>query len=443
LIVLGGGSGGLAAAQRAAEYGARVALFEPGPLGGTCVNVGCVPKKVMWYAAEVGDSIEQAPHYGFRVRGEGHDWGGLKRGRDAYVHRLNEIYKRNLDRKGITFVAERAQFIGPKELRSDGGGMYGAEHVIIATGGRPSIPQVPQAELGLTSDGFFELDALPRRVAIVGSGYIAVELAGVLRALGSQVSMFMRFDRPLRDFDRMISEQVMRGMAGAGIELVRDAVPRAATGPAPIGIEFEDGRHARGFDTLIWAVGRTPNTADLGLPEAGVEVSAQGHVVVDGYQNTSAAGVYAIGDVTGQAELTPVAIAAGRRLADRVFDAQTERKLAYDLIPTVIFSHPPAGSVGLTEEQATERYGEEQICVYTTEFVPMFNALTEDKPRTAMKLIAAGAEERIVGCHIVGRGADEMLQGFAVALRMGARKRDLDDTVAIHPTSAEELVTMR
>ncbi len=443
LIVLGGGSGGLAVAQRAAEYGARVAVFEHGRLGGTCVNVGCVPKKVMWNAAEIAHLMRQASHYGFDLSVGRHDWGVLKRGRDAYVERLNGIYRRNLDNKDIVTVLSRGRFTGPREIVDEAGEGYCAEHVVIATGGYPRVPELPGAEQGITSDGFFELEAQPERVAVVGSGYIAVELAGVFRALGSEVSVFVRFDRLLRSFDSMLSEHLMSNMRAAGIEIVCDAVPRAVGGANSFALETEDGRTFEGFDALLWAIGRQPNTAGLGLEHAGVETTPRGNVVVDAWQNTSAEGVYAIGDVTGRAELTPVAIAAGRRLGDRIFGGQSERRLSYELIPTVIFSHPPIGTIGLTEDEARERHGADALRIYRSEFVPMFNALTEAKPKTAMKLVTVGEEERVVGCHVIGIGADEMVQGFAVAMSMGARKSDLDDTIAIHPTSAEELVTMR
>jgi glutathione reductase (NADPH) len=444
LIVLGGGSGGLAAAQRAAEYGARVALFEPGRLGGTCVNVGCVPKKVMWNAAELAGALERATDYGFDVRSEGHDWSKLKRGRDAYVARLNEIYQRNLDRKSIATIRSAGRFTGRREIEDATGATYRAEHVLIATGGRPNVPRIEGAQLGITSDGFFELQSLPRRVAIVGSGYVAVELGGVLHALGSETAIFMRFDRLLRSFDSMLSAELGEQMRARGIELVSGAAARAVTGVAREStLHTADGRSFGPYDSVIWAIGRTPQTRDLGLLKAGVELDAVGAVLVDAFQNTSAERVYAIGDVTGRAELTPVAIAAGRRLADRVFGGRADRRLSYDLLPTVVFSHPPIGTVGVSEEVARERYPHEPIKVYKTEFVPMFYALSDVKPRTAMKLVTVGADERIVGCHVIGLGADEMIQGFAVAITMGARKTDFDDTLAIHPTSAEELVTMR
>ena len=442
-LVIGGGSGGLASAQRAAEYGARVALFEPGRLGGTCVNVGCVPKKVMWYAAEVKHALDNAPYYGFDVRTAGHDWALLKRGRDAYVERLNGIYQRNLDRKSIVTVRSAARFTKPGELVTADGTRYVAEHVLVATGGHPIVPKVPGAELGITSDGFFDLDRLPARVAIVGGGYVAVEFAGVFRALGADVSVFVRSDRLLRYFDSVLSHELMRQMTAQGIEIVTSATPAAVESDSMLTLGTADGRRFAGFDTLIWAIGRAPNTAQLGLDTVGVETDRAGFVLVDEYQNSNVPGIYSVGDVTGQAELTPVAIAAGRRLADRLFGGQPDRRLHYDLIPTVVFSHPPIGSVGLSEAATHARHAGEAIKVYHAEFVPMLYALTEHKPRTAMKLVTVGEDERVVGCHVIGPGADEMIQGFAVAIGMGARKRDFDDTIAIHPTSAEELVTLR
>jgi glutathione reductase (NADPH) len=444
LIVLGGGSGGLATAQRAAEYGARVALFEPGRLGGTCVNVGCVPKKVMWNAAELADGMKHASDYGFDVRVANHDWGRLKTGRDAYVHRLNGIYQRNLDRKAIATIRSAGRFSGRREIFDANGDAYSAEHVVIATGGYPVVPTLPGAELGITSDGFFELERRPRRVAIIGSGYVAVELGGVFKSLGAETVLFIRGERLLRGFDSLLAEQLATQMRATGIEIVTHGLPCAVRGaPGDVTLEMPDGRRFAGFETLLWAIGRMPRTASLGLERAGVDIDAAAAVVVDAFQNTSAERTYAIGDVTGRALLTPVAIAAGRRLADRVFGGQSDRRLSYDLLPTVVFSHPPIGTVGLSEAAARERFEGEPIKIYQTEFVPMGYALGDVKPKTAMKLVTVGTDEKIVGCHVIGPGADEMIQGFAVALTMGARKRDFDDTLAIHPTSAEEMVTMR
>jgi len=444
LLVLGGGSGGLAMAQRAAEYGARVALFEPQRLGGTCVNVGCVPKKIMWNAAELAAALEHAPHYGFDVTVGRHDWTKLKQARDAYIVRLNGIYQRNLDKKGIATIRTAARLTGKNEVVDGDGRAYSAKHIVIATGGQPSVPVLPGAELGGTSDDFFEWPERPSRVAIAGSGYIAVELAGVLRSLGSEVVLVFRRTRVLRQFDALLGEKLQDAMHASGIEVQSEFMPRSVTrGAGGIALESTDGRRVTDCDRLLWAIGRTPRTAELGLAAAGVAIDEDGYIRVDKFQNTSTPGIYAVGDVTGQAELTPAAIAAGRRLADRLFGGQPDRHLSYDLIPTVVFSHPPIGTVGLSEQTARERHPNEPIRIYQADFVSMFYGLTPDKPRTWMKLVTVGADERVVGCHVIGQAADEIIQGFAVALTMGARKRDFDDTLAIHPTSAEELVTMR
>jgi glutathione reductase (NADPH) len=443
LVVLGGGSGGLAAAQRAAEHGARVALLEPGRLGGTCVNVGCVPKKVMWNAGNLAHALHDARAYGFDVRAMGHDWAKLKRGRDAYVQRLNAVYERNLERKGVATIRARGRLTSAREILASDGEVYCAKHVVIATGGHPRIPSIKGAALGITSDGFFDLAQLPRRVAVVGSGYVAVELGGVLQALGSEVTVFVRFDGLLRHFDAVVSLRLAAEMQSAGIALVTGAVASEVQRAEGLSLLTADGRRFERFDCVLWAIGRDPNTRDLGLDAAGVAVDDLGFVVVDDYQCSNVEGIYAIGDVTGRAELTPVAIAAGRRLADRLFGGMPERHLRYEMIPTVVFSHPPIGTIGLSEQAARQQHAGETIKVYKTEFVPLYHALTDGKPLTAMKLVCVGADERIVGCHVIGPGADEMIQGFAVALRMGARKVDLDETIAIHPTSAEELVTMR
>lgn len=441
LIAIGGGSGGLAMAQRAARQGAKCAVIESGALGGTCVNVGCVPKKVMWYAASLAHALHDAPGYGFDVRVNGHDWAQLKARRDAYVARLNDIYAGNLERLDIEYLAATARFAGPDSVLC-GDQTLSADHIVIATGGKPIVPRIPGADLGITSDGFFELDACPQRVAVIGSGYIAVELAGMLHALGAQVTQFVRFDGVLRNFDSLLSSTLMSEMTSAGMEIVTRAVPHALEKQAGgIALLTADERRFDGFDTVLWAVGREPNSHDLALDRAGVEVDGYGFVTTDEFQNTNVSNIYALGDVTGRAALTPVAIAAGRRLADRVFGGQSERRLSYDLIPTAVFSHPPIGTVGLTEDEARATHGD-AVKVYTSSFTPMYHQLTESKPKTAMKLVVVGEEEQVLGCHIIGTAADEMLQGFSVAISMGATKRDFDDTIAIHPTSAEELVTM-
>ncbi len=442
LIAVGGGSGGLACAQRAAEYGARAAVIESGRLGGTCVNVGCVPKKVMWNAASIAARVGDARDYGFDATGAGHDWHVLKRRRDAYIARLNAIYARNLAAKSIETVHGAARLIDARTVEVQGRRMT-ARHVLIATGGRPAVPRLPGTELGITSDGFFELDARPASVAVIGSGYIACELASSFHALGSAVEIFIRKAHLLNQFDAMLGESLMRELRAQGLVIHEHVVPAAVRDESGLRtLVCADGREFAGFDCVLWAIGRTPNTAGLALDEVGVKTDAGGFVIVDDYQDTNVAGMHAVGDVTGRAPLTPVAIAAGRRLSDRLFGGRPDRRLDYDLIPTVVFTHPPIGTVGMSELDARARYGD-AIKVYVSGFVGMYHAVTERKPRTDMKLVCLGSEEKIIGCHVIGDGADEMLQGFAVAVRMGATKRDFDDTLAIHPTSAEELVTMR
>ena len=442
LLVIGGGSGGLAHAQRAAEYGAKAAAIEGGPLGGTCVNVGCVPKKVMWYAAETQHHLEHAGDYGFDISVNGHDWAGLKSRRDAYVKRLNGIYENNLDKRGVEYIAGYAQFVDPHTV-AVGDRTYKADRIVIATGGRPIVPRIQGAELGIVSDDFFELEEQPERVLVAGSGYVSVELAGVFNALGSDVQIIVRKDGVVRSFDKMLGEEVMAAMRAAGIRIDTGVIPaRAEKTDDGILVTSEDGRRFGPVDCLLWAVGREANTGALALNKAGVATDAYGFIPVDKYQQTNVEHISAIGDVTGAVALTPVAIAAGRRLADRIYGGMDGRHLDYNLVPTVIFSHPPMGTVGMTEDEARDKYRDD-MKVYTSSFTAMYYALGDKKQRSVMKLITAGAEERIVGCHVIGDGADEMMQGFAVAIRMGATKKDFDDTVAIHPTSAEEFVTMR
>ncbi|XP_077032965.1 glutathione reductase, mitochondrial isoform X6 [Agelaius phoeniceus] len=374
LLVLGGGSGGLAGARRAAELGARVALVEPQRLGGTCVNVGCVPKKVMWNTAVHAEFVHDHADYGFETAGVKFNWRTIKEKRDAYVQRLNDIYENNVKKAHIDIIRGYGKFTAdPEPTIEVNGKKYTAPHILIATGGRPAVPsdsEIPGASLGMTSDGFFDLEELPRRSVVVGAGYIAVEMVGILSTLGSKSSLLIRHDK-------------------------------------------------------------------------GVRVDAKGHVVVDEYQNTTRRGIYAVGDVCGRALLTPVAIAAGRKLAHRLFEGRQDSRLDYENIPTVVFSHPPIGTVGLTEEEAVAIHGKDKVKIYNTSFTPLYHAVTQRKVKCVMKLVCTGKEEKVVGLHMQGLGCDEMLQGFAVAIKMGATKADLDNTVAIHPTSAEELVTLR
>lgn len=442
-IVIGGGSGGIASARRAASYGAKTLLIESGRLGGTCVNVGCVPKKVMWNAAHLNAGLSLARDYGFKFGETTFDWPSLKQKRDAYIKRLNKVYARNLGGSGVDVVVGYGSFVRPNTIEVNAE-QFSAEHILIATGGQPWVPDVPGAALGISSDGFFELEDLPKRTLVIGAGYIATELAGVLNALGSEVTMLLRKHQLLRTFDESLSSTVMQSMTNAGVD-IQTCIQLAGleqNADGSICALQADGGHCGHFDSVIWAIGRRPNTQSLGLDHAGIETDSAGFIPVDDYQNTVVKGVKAVGDVTGAAQLTPVAIAAGRRLADRLFDGQSEAKLDFTLIPTVVFSHPPIGTIGLTEQQAVDQYGMADLKIYRSEFTNMLYAVSAHKSPTVMKLICQGENEKVVGCHVIGEGADEMLQGFAVAIKMGATKADFDATVAIHPTAAEEFVTM-
>lgn len=443
LIAIGGGSGGLSVAERAARYGKRCAVIESGELGGTCVNVGCVPKKVMWYGAEIAHSLEIAGDYGFSVENKGFDWSKLIKQREDYISGINNWYHSYLADSEIDEIKGTARFIDAHTLQV-GETVYTADHIVIASGGRPIKPETPGAELGIDSDGFFALTKQPERVAVVGAGYIAVEVAGVLNALGCDVSLYLRKEHFLRPFDAMLREGLMEQMIEDGISIFPSTQVGSLEKNADdkLTLVCDKGSRTEGIDQVIWAIGRAPNTEDLNLSAAGIEVDERGYIQTDDFQNTPVSGLYAVGDVTGRDQLTPVAIAAGRRLADRLFDNQPDRKLDYHNIASVIFSHPPIGTVGLTETEARAQHGD-AVKIYQTRFTSMQYAFTKRSVKTAMKLVTVGAKEKVIGCHIIGPGADEMLQGFAVAIRMGACKQDLDDTVAIHPTSAEELVTMR
>ena len=441
LVVIGAGSGGISVAIRAARYGARVVLLEPNAIGGTCVNVGCVPKKAMWIAAELAEAQALAREVGFATEPGSLDWVEYVRRRQEYIDDIHASYRRRFAEFGIELVDGYGRFVDAKTIAS-GARTFRAEHVVIATGARPRRSTIPGGDLGIVSDGFFDLRASPRRVAIVGGGYIAVELAGVLHALGAEVTIHARGEHLLGGFDAETTAQLQTAMLERGVRIAMGREPAAvAREGEAYALSFADGEASGGYDTLIWAIGRDANTGRLDLDKAGVRVGPGGHVETDDWQDTNVDGIHALGDVTGRLALTPVAVAAGRRLADRLFGNMPDAKLDYANVPTVVFSHPPLGAVGLSEEAARAVHGED-VAIYRVRFRPMFSALTGGDERTFMKLVCVGADERVVGIHVVGRAADEMLQGFAVALKAGARKSDFDATVAIHPTSSEELVLM-
>lgn len=444
LIVLGAGSGGIASAVRAARYGAKVAVVEQSDLGGTCVNLGCVPKKIMFNASMVADILGKAPDFGFSPVQIQLNWQTLVQKRSAYIKKLHEIYSKRLTDNQITFLQGRGSFLKSNTIEV-AGSAYQAEHIIIATGGEPVMPKdLPGIEYAINSDGFFSLQTRPAKVAIFGSGYIGVELAGVLHGLGTETHLLVRGPRPLSRFDSLLGNTLVELMTQQGLHchLNHRAQAISLQKDKRKAISCQNGFQMNDFDAVIVAVGRRPRSYDLNLDKIGLKKDDRGLIQVDPFQNTSVPGIYAIGDVTGAVSLTPVAVAAGRRLCDRLFGGQKNAHLDYENICSVIFSHPPIGSVGLSEEEALAQYGKEKIKIYQTRFNPLFDALSETKTATAMKLVTLGKEEKIIGLHMIGYGADEILQGFGVAIKMGATKADFDRTVAIHPTSAEELVTM-
>ena len=418
----------------------------------------CVPKKVTWNAAAIAETLHEAKTYGFSIEQTApFDWTTFKHKRDAYVKRLNGIYAKNLDKDKVEWLHGRAHLLSKNEVEvvlDDGSKeTIRAKKILLATGGHPNIPKVPGAELGITSDGFFELETRPKKVGLVGAGYIAVEMAGMFHHLGSETHLFIRHDSFLRTFDPMVQEKIMEEYEKQGIIIHRkSSQSKLEKHPSKNGwlnMTYSDDKAKDAIielDCLLWAIGRSPEVEDLGLDKAGVKQDHRGQIIADGYQNTNIDNIYSLGDVCGRVELTPVAIAAGRQLANRLFGGEKykDAKLDYNNIPSMVFAHPEVGSIGMTEPAAREKYGD-KVKVYQTSFTAMYYAMMkpDDKGPTAYKLICVGEGEKIVGLHLLGAGSSEMLQGFGVAIKMGAKKSDFDNCVAIHPTSAEELVTLK
>jgi glutathione reductase (NADPH) len=440
-VVIGAGSAGLASARRAAKYGKQVALIEAKRLGGTCVNVGCIPKKIMWNCASILEEIRLAASYGISCSQAIPSWETLVAKRDAEIKRINGLYDVNLAKEGLHVYKGFAHFVNPSTVHVDGFGQINGQHVLIGTGSQATMPDIPGIEHAMTSDGFFALQHAPKSALIVGNGYIACELAGVLHALGTKTTQSIRGPQLLRAFDKTLTDVLKAYSVSKGLRILESTVVTKLT-KVSTGIiaEFNTGKSEE-FEAVIFAIGRHANLEGLALSNVGVSLRPKdGFINVDEYQNTNIGGVYALGDVAGKAMLTPVAIKAGRLLSDRLFGGKPNSKMDYSNVPTVVFSHPPLATVGLSEEAARLQYP--HVKVYKTQFNGLYYAPSKDKTPTVMKLVCEGATERVVGVHILGRCADEMIQGYAVAVKMGATKTDFSNCVAVHPTASEELVLL-
>jgi glutathione reductase (NADPH) len=441
LIVLGAGSGGLSVAQRAAKLGARVAMFDPDALGGTCTNRGCVPKKAMWFAAQMADMHRLAADFGFETAPMRLDWARFRKLRDQYIVGIRHRYKERLEAAGIHVVMEAAQLISADTVETTSGARASAPHIVIATGARPHRLDLPGFELGMVSDDIFTLEAAPRHIMVVGGGYVAVEFACVLRALGCEVDLLIR-ESMLGNFDAELVAALMERMQAHGIRIVRRSQVRAIEGkPGAITLKTDDGADYDGYDALLWAVGRVPNSEYIGLETLGVARDEEGHILVDAFQNTNVSGIYAVGDVTDRWALTPVAVAAGRALADRLIGGDTNARFDDSAVPSVVFSEPPLGMVGLTEQHARARYGDD-IVVHTGRYTPLMFMVAGRSQQSVVKIICVGTDHKVIGIHVLGPGSDELLQGFAVAMQKGLYWHDLKAAIAIHPTAAEELLLL-
>lgn len=459
-LVIGGGSGGIASANRAAIYGAKTAIIEQDAIGGTCVNRGCVPKKVLWNGATILEQLKNfAQGYGFEAAVTNVDYATLKTNTDAYISRIHNAYQNGFTKNNVTILRGKAHLFDKHTVmitHSDGTQQaVTGKRILLAPGAYPETPKnIPGADLGITSDDFFNLELLPNHITIVGAGYIAVELAGVLATFGSKVTLVTRHDRPLRWLDSDISDHLMQAMARQGInhicntQVTSISKTTAAQSIDNLSITLDNG-DTLNSDCLIWAIGRLPNTQELQLDTVGIATDAKGFILTNQLNETNVANIYAIGDATHMPALTPAAVAAGRRLSERLFNNKVNLHFDHKLIPTVIFSHPAIGTVGMSEQAAVQEFGmwsdtnPNGIKVYKSTFTAMISAVTEHREPSFMKLVVQGNDEKIIGLHGIGHGVDEMIQGFAVAMSMGATKADFDNTLAIHPTGAEEFVTMR
>ena len=441
LYVIGAGSGGVRAARFAAGFGAKVGVAESRYLGGTCVNVGCVPKKLLVYGAHFAEDFEQAAGFGWSLDQAQFDWATLIANKDREINRLNGIYRNLLVNSGVTLHEGHARIVAPHTVEINGE-RFSAKHILIATGGWPQIPQIPGAEHAISSNEAFFLKTLPKRVLVVGGGYIAVEFAGIFHGLGASTSLLYRGDLFLRGFDGAVRKHLQEELTKRGMDLQFNAdierIDRQADGS--LSVTLKDGRKLE-TDCVFYATGRRPMLDNLGLENTAVKLDQKGFVEVDELYQTAEPSILAIGDVIGRVQLTPVALAEGMAVARRLFKPEQYRLVDYQMIPTAVFSLPNIGTVGLTEEQAREAGHEVQI--FESRFRPMKLTLTECQERTLMKLLVDAKTDKVLGCHMVGPEAGGIVQGLAIALKAGATKRDFDETIGVHPTAAEEFVTMR
>jgi glutathione reductase (NADPH) len=439
LFIIGAGSGGVRAARMAARSGARVAVADPAPLGGTCVNLGCIPKKLYSFAAHYAEAHEESHGFGWSGAAPVLDWAMLKRNRAAEITRLNAIYARLLAESGAHVLVGRARIVGANAVEVNGQ-VHTAKHVLVATGGWPVVPAIPGAELAVTSNEVFDLPEFPRHLVVIGGGYIACEFASIFRGLGAQVTQLHRSEQILRGFDDDVRDFVAAEMRKKGVVLhTSSGVERIERTGRRLRVAMRAGAVLEA-DTVLYATGRLPHTAGLGLTEIGVQLAPNGAVVVDERYRSSVPSVHALGDVIDRVQLTPVALAEAMALVDHLF-GNGERSVDYELIPTAVFTHPNIGTVGLTEAAAKARFG--AVRVFRSEFKALKHTLSGNTERTLMKLVVDAQSDRVVGVHMVGADAGEIVQGFAVALKAGATKAVFDATIGIHPTAAEEFVTMR
>ncbi|WP_367670728.1 glutathione-disulfide reductase [Sodalis-like secondary symbiont of Drepanosiphum platanoidis] len=443
-VVIGAGSGGIASINRASIYNKKCAIIEAKNIGGTCVNLGCVPKKIMWYAAQISDVFNKYSNdYGFFIKKKSFNWSVLIKNRDIYIKKINKHYKKIFYKNKIKIIKGFAKFfnsntliINNKKITSD--------HILISTGSKPKKINIPGSQYGINSDDFFKLKSLPKNIAIVGAGYIAIEIANLLNKLGVKVLLFIRNKKPLKKFDSSIVDVLVNTMINEGISLFTNSKPKEVikNSDNTFTLILKNNKKFK-IDKILWAIGRSPMTKNLNLNKIGIKTNKNGYIYVDKFQNTSISNIYALGDNTKSIALTPVAISSGRILSERLFNNNKNAYLNYKLIPTVIFSDPPIGSIGLTEKNAIIKYGKKLIKIYKSSFISMYTSITKNKQLSFFKLICYGKEEKIIGLHGIGYGMDEILQGFSVAIKMGAKKKDFNKTMPIHPTSSEEFITMK